>query len=125
MTIIVSGIMLGKVLKAATELKKLGIGTRVIDMATIKPLDEETVISAALDTGAIMTVEDHTVKGGFGSAVAEVVVQNCPVLMRIVGIQDRFGESGDPDLLYRDNKMDVDSLIAQAIELIERKRKKK
>ena len=90
-------------------------------MSTIKPLDTEAVIKAAKETGAVMTIEDHTVLGGLGAAVAEVVVQNQPVPMELVGIQDRFGESGDPELLYRDNGMDVDSIVAKARALVAKK----
>ena len=123
MTIISSGILLKKALDAAEILKqKEGIGVRVIDIATIKPLDAEAVICAARETGAILTVEDHTVLGGLGSAVAEVVVSKCPVPMELVGIQDRFGESGDPELIYRDHGMDVDSIVAKAVALVERKK---
>jgi len=118
MTMIVSGILLKKALDAAAILKDQGVGVRVLDMVTIKPLDKEAVIKAAKDTGAIMTIEDHTIFGGLGSAVAEVVVQNCPVPMEIVGIQDRFGESGDPELLYRDHGMDVDSIVKKTKALV-------
>jgi len=121
MTMIVSGILLKKALDAALRLKEQGIGVRVLDMATIKPLDREAVIKAARETGAIMTIEDHTVMGGLGSAVSEVVVQNCPVPMELVGIQDRFGESGDPELIYRDHGMDVDAIVAKAKKLLQRK----
>ena len=121
MTMIVSGILLKKAVDAAAILKEQGINVRVLDMATIKPLDNGAVIRAAAETGAIMTIEDHTIFGGLGSAVAEVVVQNCPVPMEIVGIQDRFGESGDPELLYRDHGMDVDSIVAKAKALVARK----
>ena len=122
MTMIVSGILLKKALDAADILKEQGIGVQVLDMATIKPLDKEAVITAAKETGAIMTIEDHTIFGGLGSAVSEVVVQNCPVPMEFVGIQDRFGESGDPELIYRDHGMDVDSIAAKAKALAARKR---
>lgn len=122
MTMIVSGILLKKALDAAEILKARGIGVRVVEMPTIKPLDREAVIRAAKETGAIMTIEDHTVLGGLGSAVAEVVCQELPVPMNLVGIQDRFGESGDPELLYRDHGMDVDSIVAKSIALIARKK---
>ena len=121
MTMIVSGILLKKAVDAAAALKEQGINVRVLDMATIKPLDSEAVIKAAKETGAIMTIEDHTIFGGLGSAVSEVVVQNCPVPMEIVGIQDKFGESGDPELLYRDHGMDTDSIVAKAKALVGRK----
>ena len=113
LTMIVSGILLKKAIDAAAILREKGIGARVLDMATIKPLDREA--------GAILTVEDHTVLGGLGSAVAEVVVQEHPVPMALVGIQDRFGESGDPELIYRDHGMDVDSIVAKAVALVARK----
>ena len=121
MTMIISGILLKKALDAAAILREDGIGVRVLDMATIKPLDKEAVIKAAKDTGAVMTIEDHTIYGGLGSAVSEVVVQNYPVPMEIVGIQDRFGESGDPELLYRDHGMDVDSIVKKAKALVGKK----
>lgn len=123
MTIISSGILLSKAVEAAEELRKDGIQIRVLDMATIKPLDNEAVIRAAEETGAIMTVEDHTIFGGLGSAVAEVIGENCPVPLQRVGIQDRFGESGDSELLYRDHGMDTDSIVKKARALIERKKK--
>ena len=123
MTMIVSGILLKKALDAAAILKEQGIGVRVLDMATIKPLDREAVLRAAEETGAIMTIEDHTVLGGLGSAVSEVVVQEHPVPMKLVGIQDRFGESGDPELIYRDHGMDVDSIVEKAKRLVEKKRR--
>lgn len=121
LTMIVSGILLKKALDAAEILKADGIKVRVLDMSTIKPLDTEAVIKAAKETGAVMTIEDHTVLGGLGAAVAEVVVQNQPVPMELVGIQDHFGESGDPELLYRDNGMDVDSIVAKARALVAKK----
>ena len=102
-------------------LKGQGIQVRVLDMATIKPLDSEAVLKAAVETGAIMTIEDHSIYGGLGSAVSEVVVQNQPVPIEIVGIQDRFGESGDPELIYKDHGMDVDSIVAKAKALVARK----
>ena len=124
MTMIVSGILLKKAMDAAEILKQQGIGVKVVEMPTIKPLDRLTVLKAAEETGAIMTIEDHTVLGGLGSAVAEVVCQEKPVPMCIVGIQDKFGESGDPELLYRDHGMDVDSIVAKAIALKLRKENK-
>ncbi len=121
LTMFVSGILLKKAMDAAELLRERGVGVRVVDMPTIKPLDRAAVLQAAGETGAIMTIEDHTIYGGLGSTVAEVVCQECPVPMAIVGIQDRFGESGDPELLYRDNGMDVDSIVSKAMALAARK----
>ena len=121
LTMISSGILLGKALEAARALREQGIGVRVLDMATIKPLDKEAVLRSASETGAIMTIEDHTVLGGLGSAVAETVVSAQPVPMELVGIQDRFGESGDAELLYKAHGMDTASIIEKAKALIGRK----
>ena len=98
-TVIATGIMVNEALMAAETLAEEGIDVRVIDMHTIKPIDEEIIIKAAQETGAIVTAEEHSVIGGLGSAVAEVVVKNCPVKMAMVGQQDTFGESGKPDEL--------------------------
>ena len=98
-TVIATGIMVNEALMAAEELAAEGIDVRVIDLHTIKPLDEEIIVKAARETGAIVTAEEHSVIGGLGSAVAEVVVKKCPVKMAMVGQQDTFGESGKPDEL--------------------------
>ncbi len=121
-TFIVSGILLKKALDAAEILKNSGVRVKVIDMHTLKPIDKETVIAAARETRAIITIEDHTIFGGLGSAVAEILGENCPVPMQRIGIQDRFGESGDPELLYRAHHMDVVSIVDATLKLLERKR---
>ncbi len=97
--IIATGIMVAEAMKAAEELAESGIEARVIDIHTIKPLDEEIIVKAAQECGKIVTAEEHSVIGGLGSAVAEVVVKNCPVKMAMVGQNDTFGESGKPDEL--------------------------
>lgn len=122
LTMIVSGILLKKAADAAAILKEQGINVRVLDMATIKPLDAEAVVKAARETGAVMTIEDHTILGGLGSAVAEVLGEQEPVPMKRIGVQDQFGESGEPELLYRDHGMDVDSIVEEAKKLIARKK---
>ena len=121
LTIISSGIMLGKALAAAELLEKQGVGVRILDMSTIKPLDTAAVEAAARETGAILTFEDATVMGGLGSAVAEYTASHCPVPMELVGIPDRFGESGNPELIYRDCGMDPESVAKRAAELLKRK----
>jgi len=100
-TLIACGTMVGHALQAAELLAKEHVEARVINLHTIKPVDTETLIAAAKETGAIVTVEEHTIIGGLGGAVAEVVVQTHPVPMRFVGIQDRFGTSGDPAELLK------------------------
>ena len=121
LTIISSGILLAKAYEAAGILNSRGIGARVLDMQTIKPLDTEAVIRAAKETGAILTVEDHSILNGLGAACAETVVENCPVPMKRIGIPDCFGESGDPELLYKAHGMDTDSIVEKAMELVRRK----
>jgi len=100
-TLIACGTMVGHALQAAELLAKEHVEARVINMHTIKPVDTGTLIAAAKETGAIVTVEEHTIIGGLGGAVAEVVVQTHPVPMRFVGVQDRFGTSGDPAELLK------------------------
>lgn len=99
LTIIATGTLVWEALLAADYLQKEGIHARVINLHTIKPIDEEIIINAAKETGAIITAEEHQVNGGAGSAVAEVVVKHFPVPMDFIGIQDRFGESGKPEEL--------------------------
>ena len=93
-TIIATGLMVNEALVAAEQLKGEGIAARVINMATIKPLDREAVIAAARETGAIVTAEEHSVIGGLGSAVADVVCETLPVPVLRVGVEDTFGKSG-------------------------------
>lgn len=88
----------------------------------IKPIDREAVITAAGETGAIVTVEDHSVIGGLGGAVAEVLATNLPVSMRMIGIQDCFARSGDAEALYEANHMTAADIVAAAEELVERKK---
>ena len=101
-TVIAIGDMVVQALAAAEALAKEGVSIRVIDMHTLKPLDEEAVLKAAADTGAIVTAEDHTIMGGLGSAVAEVLGENRPTPLQRIGIRDRFTESGSyADLLVK------------------------
>lgn len=98
-TIIATGIMVAKALEASEVLEKEGISARVINISTIKPIDKDIIIKAAKETKGIVTVEEHNIIGGLGSAVAEVIVENCPVPMKRVGVEDTFGESGNGDEL--------------------------
>jgi transketolase len=96
---------------AAEELAAEGIDVRIIDIHTIKPLDEEIIIKAAQETKAIVTAEEHSVIGGLGSAVAEVVAKNAPVKMAMVGQKDTFGESGKPDQLKEKYGMTAKDIV--------------
>jgi len=117
------GLMVYEAIQASELLAKEGIQARVVNMHTVKPVDREAIVSACRDTGAIVTAEEHTVVGGFGSAVAEVVVEEFPVPMARIGIQDRIGESGEPDELFRAFHLTA-SDIAQAARSVIRKKKK-
>lgn len=110
-TIIATGIMVAEALAAAETLAADGIDARVIDMHTIKPLDEAAIVKAAKETGAIVTAEEHSVLGGLGGAVAEVVVKNCPVRMEMVGQKDTFGESGKPADLLKKYGMTANDIV--------------
>lgn len=111
-TIIATGIMVSSAFEAAEKLAAEGIDARVIDIHTIKPIDEEIIIKAAAETGAIVTAEEHGVIGGLGDAVAQVIVKNQPCKMAMVGQQDTFGESGKPDQLLAKYQMTADDIAA-------------
>ena len=110
-TIIATGIMVNEAVMAAEKLAVEDIDARVIDIHTIKPIDEEIIIKAAQETKAIVTAEEHSVIGGLGSAVAEVVVKNSPVKMAMVGQKDTYGESGKPNELKEKYGMTSDDII--------------
>ena len=117
-TIIASGIMVSDAADAAEQLAAEGIDARLIDIHTIKPIDEEIIIKAASETGAIVTAEEHGIIGGLGDAVAQVVVRNCPVKMAMVGQKDCFGESGKPDQLKAKYGMTADDIVAAVKSLL-------
>ncbi len=118
LTIIATGIMVSDAAIAAEKLAEEGISARIIDIHTIKPIDEEIIVKAAEETGAIVTAEEHGIIGGLGDAVAQVVVKRCPVKMAMVGQQDVFGESGKPDQLREKYGMTAEDIIAAAKSLI-------
>ncbi len=110
-TIVATGIMVNEAMLAAEELATAGIDARGSESHTIKPIDEEIIIKAAKETGKIVTAEEHSVIGGLGSAVSEVVVKNCPVKMAMVGQLDTFGESGKPDQLKEKYAMTAGDIV--------------
>ena len=113
-TIIATGIMVDVALEAKEELSKEGINARVINIHTLKPMDKEILIKAAKETGAIVTVEEHNVIGGLGSAVAEVLTEEVPVPVLKVGVQDVFGESGLPDQLLEAYGLTAKNVVEKA-----------
>ena len=117
-TIIATGIMLAEAMTAAETLKEEGISVRILDMHTIKPLDNEAVIKAAKETKGIVTAEEHTIFGGLGSAVAEVLVENHPAPMRRIGVKDTFGESGNPAELMVKYHLTADDIVKAVKELV-------
>jgi transketolase len=117
--VIAHGAMVQQALSAADLLEERGIDARVINMATIKPLDRELVVDTAERTGAIVTAEDHNVIGGLGSAVAEVVAEEHPTAMARVGLDDQFGTSGDGPELYEHFGLTGSAIAAEATDLID------
>lgn len=109
-TIIATGLTVSESLAAAEKLEADGISTRVINMHTIKPLDQEAVVKAAADTGKIVTVEEHSIIGGLGSAVCDVVAEKAPAKVFKIGIMDTFGESGPAVELIKKYGLDADSI---------------
>lgn len=121
-TIFVTGVLLSRALEAATVLQKERIGVRVVDMPSLKPLDQEAVIRAAKETGAIVTVEEHNIFGGLGSAVAETLVETIPVPMQRVGILDTYGDSAAWDELLDHYGLTVERIVKATKDVISRKK---
>jgi transketolase len=120
-TLIGCGLMVSEALRAADTLAGEGVKARVVNMHTIKPLDEETIVRAAAETGAIVTAEEHQMYGGLGGAVAEVLVKTNPVPQEMVAVRDTFGESGDPEALLRKYHLKDADIVKAAREVLRRK----
>ncbi len=120
-TIIATGLMVNEALIAAKALKEQGVEARVINMATIKPLDRQAVIDAAVETGAIVTAEEHSVLGGLGSAVSEVVCEEKPVPVLRVGVEDTFGKSGPAAELLKLFGLSAENIVQKAKAAIAKK----
>lgn len=120
-TLMACGIMTQQALQAAKMLAEKGISARVINMSSIKPIDEAAIVKAAKETGAIVTCEEHTVMGGLGSAVAEVVVRHCPVPMAMVGTEDVFGQSGKASEVLKVYGLTPEHIALEAKKLVEAK----
>jgi len=120
-TIIAVGVMVHRALAAAKLLITEGIHCRVVNMSSLKPIDRELIIDSAVRTGAIVTAEDHNILGGLGGAVAEVLVEHCPVPMLRHGIQDCFAESGDPADLVLKYKLSPADIAESVRSVLKRK----
>ena len=123
MAIVACGPLVYQSLIAAKELHEEGIGTMVVNNHTVKPMDVETVTRVARECGAAVTVEEHQVMGGMGSAVAEVLAANYPVPMELVGMPDKFGESGQPEELLEKYGMSVKAIKEAVKRVMARKNK--
>lgn len=120
-TIVACGPLVYEALVAAGKLEKKGIGAEVIDCHTVKPLDGKTILKSVKKTGAVVTVEEHQIIGGLGSAVAEILGENNPVPMKRIGVQDRFGESGEPEELLVAFGLKSKNIVQAAEEVVKAK----
>ena len=119
--IIVTGGLIYRALLAAKELEGEGIKTKVMNLASIKPIDTDAIVALAKECGAIVTVEEHQIAGGMGSAVAEVLAQNFPVPIEFIGVKDKFGQSGMPDELVEHYGMGKNSIKEAVQKVLKRK----
>ena len=120
-TIIANGAMVYEALRAAEILEKEGISAMVVNMHTIKPLDCDCIMKAVQKTGCIVTAEEHQISGGLGSAVAECLARNCPAPLEMVAVEDRFGESGQPQELMDKYGLNAEAIVQKAKTVITRK----
>jgi transketolase len=122
-TVIACGLMVPEAVEASDMLKKEKISCRVIDMFTLKPIDNDAIVKAAKETGAIVTAEEHNIYGGLGSAVAEVLGENSPTLMRRIGVKDTFGESGEHEELLAKYGLTANDIVRTVQELLKIKKR--
>jgi transketolase len=122
LTIIACGLMVASALDAAAELERQGVSARVVDMHTIKPADRDEIARAAVETGAILSAEEHSIQGGLGAVVSRVVTETFPVPMEHIGVQDRYARSGDAQALLVEYGLTGDSLVEAAKRLLTRKK---
>lgn len=120
-TVIANGVLVSRAIEAADLLAKEGVHARVLNMSTVRPLDQEAVVAAATETGSIITVEEHTVFGGLGSAVAEVVVTTHPVPMRLLGVPGVFAPTGSETFLLEHFGLTAQGIAKAARTLVNRK----
>ena len=116
--IISTGLMTNEALRAAVLAKRQGMNVRVINMPTIKPIDEEIILTAARECGRIITVEEHSVIGGLGEAVCAVVSEKLPCVVRRIGVQDQFGHSGPANEVLRDYGLSAENIVNVIREMV-------
>ena len=121
--IVACGALVASSLTAADMLSKEGIEATVLNMHTIKPIDQEILVKVAKQVNAVVTAEQHVLDGGLGSAVASVLARNYPVPMEMIGIDNRFGQSGEPDILFKEYHLLPEDIVVAAKRAIERKKK--
>ncbi len=122
--LIAAGPLVFECLKAAENLQELNISALVMNCHTVKPLDCQALLAAAKKCQRIITVEEAQIHGGLGSAVAEFIAENYPVPMKIIGVKDRFGESGEPDELLKEFGLSSPQIVKEALQLLQKKTKK-
>jgi len=122
-TLVACGIMVATALEAAQKLEEEGISAAVVNISTIKPIDSALLVKMAETTGAMVTCEEHNIMGGLGSAVAEVLAEQCPIPMKRVGVEDKFGQSGLPDELLAGYGLTAEHIMEKAKEAIAMKTK--
>jgi transketolase len=120
-TIVATGHLVWEALIAAEKLEERGVSAEVINIHTIKPLDEEAILNSVAKTGCIVTAEEHNILGGLGESVSRILVSNNPVPQEFVAVNDSFGESGTPDQLMKKYKLNNEAIVEAAIKAISRK----
>lgn len=120
-TIFAVGVMVGHALRAAETLLQKGLSVQLVNCATLKPIDEATVVDCSLKTGAVVTVEDHNGFGGLGGLIAEILGRNCPLPLEMVSVKDQFAEAGTPDQLYDRYGLSERHIIQAVSRVLQRK----
>ena len=121
-TLVATGALVAHALKATKYLEKKGIKALVINIHTIKPIDTALLVASARETGAVVSIEEHQIAGGLGSAVSEVLAQSYPVPMEFIGVHDKFGQSGTPNELIEHYGMGIDAILTAIEKVLARKK---
>ncbi len=121
-TIFATGVMVGEAIKAREFLAHEHISAKIINIHTIKPIDEETIINSVMETGCSVVAEEHQILGGLGSIISQILAKNCPIPIEFVGMEDKFGESGEPFELLKKYKLDSIGLLNACKKVLKRKK---